>query len=330
MKNYTLIYLVFLPWLLFTLLWDCKKDSIKVAPTVTLAPLTNITSTSATTGGDVTSDGGTTVTARGVCWGTNQNPAINGNKTNDGAGIGAFSSQVTGLSPVTLHYLRAYATNSLGTSYGSQTNFTTAEGAQPGPLTDADGNVYHTITIGTQVWSVENLKTTKYRNGDAIANVTEYASWAALTTGAYCWYNNDATTYKTTYGALYNWYAVADSRNIAPKGWHVASDADWTILTNLWGGESIAGGKLKETGTAHWITPNIDATNETGFTALPGGFCMWPNGTGGMGVHGRWWSSTASSVALGWSRDIGNDGAYVHRDPYGAKHDGYSVRCVKD
>ena len=270
------------------------------------------------------------MTARGVCWGTNQNPAITGYKTIDGTGIGAFSSLVTGLSPVTLYYLRAYATNSSGTSYGSQINFTTAEGAQPGPLTDADGNVYHTITIGSQVWSVENLKTTKYRNGDPIVNVTEYASWVALATGAYCWYNNDATTYKTTYGALYNWYAVDDSRNIAPKGWHVASDADWTILTNLWGGENIAGGKLKETGTAHWTTPNLDATNETGFTALPGGFYIWPNGAGGVGVRGRWWTSTASSVALGWRRDIGNDGAYVHRDPYGAKQDGYSVRCVKD
>ncbi|MEI6140785.1 MAG: fibrobacter succinogenes major paralogous domain-containing protein [Mariniphaga sp.] len=330
MKNKILIYFVSLFGLLFNLLVDCKKEAIKVAPTVTLAPVMNITSTSATTGGEVTSDGGTIVTARGVCWGTNQNPAITGYKTIDGTGIGAFSSLVTGLSPVTLYYLRAYATNSSGTSYGPQINFTTAEGAQPGPLTDADGNVYHTITIGSQVWSVENLKTTKYRNGDPIANVTEYASWAALATGAYCWYNNDATTYKTTYGALYNWYAVDDSRNIAPKGWHVASDADWTILTNLWGGENIAGGKLKESGTAHWTNPNIDATNETGFTALPCGFYIWPNGAGGVGVRGRWWTSTASSVALGWRRDIGNDGAYVHCDPNGAKQDGYSVRCVKD
>ena len=138
-------------------------------------------------------------------------------------------------------------------------------------VTDIDGNVYHTVTIGTQTWMVENLKTTRYRNGEAIPNITDNASWAALITCAYCDYNNIPSN-SITYGKLYNWYAVNDSRNIAPMGWHVSTDAEWTTLTTFLGGTSIAGGKLKENGTIHWNSPNVGATNETGFSALPGGY----------------------------------------------------------
>jgi len=144
-------------------------------------------------------------------------------------------------------------------------------------VTDIDGNCYRTVTIGTQVWMAENLKVTHDCNGEAIPNVTDGATWAGLTAGAYCEYNNDVNNV-ATYGRLNNWYAVADSRNISPAGWHVASDAEWQTLSIFLGGDAIAGGKMKETGTTHWYSPNTGATNESGFSALPGGYRASGNG----------------------------------------------------
>jgi uncharacterized protein (TIGR02145 family) len=137
-------------------------------------------------------------------------------------------------------------------------------------LTDVDNNTYKVVKIGTQVWMAENLKTTRYNDGSAIPLVTDNTEWNNLTTPGYSWYNNDSATYAQTYGALYNWYTV-ETGNLCPTGWHVPSDAEWTTLTDYLGGEAIAGGKLKETGTAHWDSPNTGATDETGFTAFPGG-----------------------------------------------------------
>lgn len=200
----------------------------------------------------------------------------------------------------------------------------------PVTVTDIDGNVYKTVTIGTQVWMAENLKTTKYRNGDPIPNVVGDAAWRTLTTGAYCWYGNNAVTNKPTYGALYNWYAVADSRNIAPTGWHVPIDAEWTTLTTYLGGESVAGGKLKESGTIHWTTPNTGATNSSGFKALPGGYqegIGWS--TSGIGEYGDWWSSSIGSANRAWDRELDNASTSVRvaeLDKFGCS----SVRCIKD
>src|SRR5665648_17086 len=210
----------------------------------------------------------------------------------------------------------------------SCTKTDTNDPTQSGTVSDIDGNVYHTVTIGTQVWMAENLKTTKYRNGNPIPNIT--SNWAALTSGAYCWYNNDAATYKANYGALYNWFAVADSRKIAPVGWHVPSDAEWTTLTTFLGGESVAGGKLKETGTTHWLNLNIGATNSSGFTALPGGLCSDYNYRD-IGNDGHWWSSTDIDTDQAWSRTLVDKYAWVgSRDGYYSKRFGFSVRCVKD
>jgi len=197
-------------------------------------------------------------------------------------------------------------------------------------VTDIDGNVYHTVTIGTQVWMVENLKTTKYRNGEEIINVTDFHEWSTLATGAFCWFDND-TTYKINYGALYNWYAAIDTRNISPLGWHVPSDDEWTILTNFLGGESVAGGKMKETGTSHWWGPNTGATNESGFTALPGGhksidpFHMLPD----IGMRAFWWSSSelSDSAALCWSINYTESNLW---HGYSNKQAGFSVRLVRD
>ena len=336
MKNKILLYLVLFPVVPLTLLNNCKKEA--VAPTVTLAPVTNITSNSATSGGYITTEGTSAVTARGVCLATTQNPTTANSKTADGTGTGTFISNLKGLFPGTSYYLRAYATNSAGTSYGDEIPFKTLA-ITYGTMSDNDGNVYRTITIGTQVWMVENLKTTKYRNGESIPNVTVNTSWKALTTGAYCWYNNDATIYKADYGALYNWYAVADGRNIAPMGWHVPTYSDWTLLKDYLGGRSVAGGPLKETGDSHWQTPNRYATNSTGFTALPGGRRNFDqNFFVGLGSYGYWWSSTIACPPTGacpptwaWSclsissgdNDVGLNDAYNRKD-------GLSVRCVRD
>lgn len=204
------------------------------------------------------------------------------------------------------------------------------EKPKKGKLTDYDGNVYTTITIGTQTWTVENLKVTHYQNGDPIANVTEGAAWGALTTGAYCWYKNDITN-KATNGALYNWYAVADSRNIAPVGWHIPSDAEWTVLISYLGGEDIAGGKMKETGINHWLSPNMGATNKSGFTCLPSGERTFSNGSSfiHLGNLGYFWSSTQCGNSEAWIRVLNCYEEYCNRHS-DYKGYGYSVRCVKD
>jgi uncharacterized protein (TIGR02145 family) len=195
-------------------------------------------------------------------------------------------------------------------------------------ITDIDGNVYHTIAIGTQVWMVENLRTTRYNDGTAIPLVTDSTAWSNLSTPGYCWYNNDAATYKSTYGALYNWYTV-NTGKLAPAGWHVPSDAEWSTLTTYLGGESVAGGKLKEAGTTHWTTPNTGATNETGFSALPGGFRYYVSTFDLIGDNGYWWSATASDATNSWNRFMFNDNADVSRYDFN-NTGGFSVRCVRD
>jgi len=199
-------------------------------------------------------------------------------------------------------------------------------------IVDGDGNVYTSVTIGTQVWLTENLKTTSYNDHTAIPNVTDGGSWAALSTPAYCWYNNDANTYKDPYGALYNWYVVSAAKNVCPIGWHIPSYAEWTILTDYLGGTSVAGGKLKETGTTHWNTPNTGATNETGFTALPMARRQ-PSGLTSsfyaIGNMGYWWSTKvfdASQMGAPWviynDVNVGIGGLLPTC--------GVAIRCLKD
>jgi uncharacterized protein (TIGR02145 family) len=198
----------------------------------------------------------------------------------------------------------------------------------PQIVADIDGNVYTTVTIGTQIWMVENLKVTRYRNGDLISNVTITTLWPNSTTGAYCWYNNDINN-KATYGALYNWYAVSDSRNIAPTGWHVATDSEWTQLIDYLGGENVAGGKLKEIGFNHWYNPNTAATNESGFTALPGGLRGIYGGFGYDGYWGYWWSTSEDKTTPHYNWVLNYDSSIANRFTY-SKIYGLSVRCVKD
>jgi uncharacterized protein (TIGR02145 family) len=201
-----------------------------------------------------------------------------------------------------------------------------------GTMTDQQGNVYKTIVIGTQEWMAENLKTTIYRNGDAIANVTDNSQWYNSTTGKWCYYNNNSQ-YDCPYGKLYNWYAVADPRNVCPTGWHVPTDAEWTTLTSFLGGELVAGGKMKSTYLQYWSSPNQDATNESGFSGLPGGGRGSDGNFYSVGSVGGWWSSTVSSsaTASAWLRYLGyNDGAASRSNGTFNMFAGFSVRCLRD
>ncbi len=198
---------------------------------------------------------------------------------------------------------------------------------ETGGLTDKDGNVYISVTIGTQEWMVENLKTTKYNDGSSIPLVTGNAEWEALTTPGYCWYDNDITN-KTPYGALYNWYAV-NTGKLCPTGWHVPTDAEWTTLTTYLGGESVAGGKLKEAGTTHWASPNTGAMDEYDFMALPGGGRDYDGTFGNVGSSGYWWSATEYSATDTYCRTMYYDYSRVFRN-YVSMKCGFPVRCVKD
>ncbi|MBN2410806.1 Ig-like domain-containing protein [candidate division KSB1 bacterium] len=196
-------------------------------------------------------------------------------------------------------------------------------------VTDIDGNVYQIIKIGDQWWMAENLKVTHYRNGDPIIKVTSNSVWTGLNSGAYCYYNNNSST-ADIFGALYNWFAVTDGRNIAPEGWHVPSDAEWQILTDYLGGASEAGGKMKETGTEYWNSPNSGATNESGFTALPGGFRSYLDGVFySLRNNAHFWSSTEYDNDASWRRKLFYNSTEVSQD-YVNKLFGFSIRCVKD
>lgn len=304
----------------------CVKD-VEVVPVLTTADVTEITQTTAECGGTITSDGGAPVTARGVCWSTNPTPTVADNTTTDGTGMGSFTSSITGLAAQTAYFVRAYATNSAGTGYGNVHQFSTAH--ETGTVTDINGNTYQTVKIGDQWWMAENLKVTHYRNGDAIPNVTDNATWAGLATGAYCEYNNDADNV-STYGRLYNWFAAVDSRNIAPAGWHVPSDAEWQTLVVFLGGEAVAGGKMKEAGTSHWLSPNTGATNESGFSALPGGFRDYDGVYMAVGITAVFWSSTERDSNSAWHRYLEYYDSVVGRSSGCTKRNGNSVRCVRD
>jgi len=211
---------------------------------------------------------------------------------------------------------------------------------ETGWVTDIDGNLYQTIKIGNQWWMMENLKVTHYRNGDAIPNVTDGSTWSGLTTGAYCNYNNDVNNV-ATYGRLYNWDAAVDSRNIAPVGWHVPTDEEWKQLEMYLGMSQTEadatgwrgtdeGGKLKEVGTAHWVSPNTGATNESGFSASPGGGRYGNGYFHNMDLAALFCSSTEGSNYSAWYRSLDYGSSQVYRYDDLSKHYGFSVRCVRN
>ena len=197
-----------------------------------------------------------------------------------------------------------------------------------------DEGCYPMVTIGNQIWMQKNLDVATYRNGDPIPRISDPAAWASLTTGAYCYYNNDSATYAATYGKLYNWYAVNDPRGLAPAGWHIPSDLEWDVIVYFLGGAPVAGGAMKEPGTTHWAPPNAGATNSSGFTGIPGGsrssldgsyWFLYPYG----GTYGIFWSSTMFDASNAWTRLLNLNVAFLDRVNYNKKH-GFSVRCVQD
>jgi uncharacterized protein (TIGR02145 family) len=210
-------------------------------------------------------------------------------------------------------------------------NYTYKGGPRPvcgcGGITDIDGNLYRTIVIGDQCWMMENLRVTHYRNGDSLPNVTGLEDWEGLSGGAYCNYNNSEDSI-AVYGRLYNWYAVNASSDIAPEGWHVPADAEWQSLIDFLGGASVAGGKLKDTGTVHWCSPNIGATNESGFKALPRGLRYAGSFVFGCEIA-SFWSSTEFGDYYAWCELIANSDSAIERSYY-LRNEGFSVRCVKD
>ncbi len=202
--------------------------------------------------------------------------------------------------------------------------------AYTGPsVTDADGNVYPTVTIGTQEWMAENLRTTKYKNGTSIPLVTSASAWNALSTPGFCWYNNDQPTYGETYGALYNWFAV-ETWNLCPTGWHVPTDAEWTTLTDYLGGEAIAGQKLKEAGSAHWNESAYPGTNESGFNGRGAGMRTHLSASfGSLKEYAVWWTASPYDPTESYLRNIWYGDTDIERMSRDNRY-GMSIRCLKN
>jgi uncharacterized protein (TIGR02145 family) len=294
-------------------------------PTLTTNTINNVITETATTGGDIIDDGGSPVTDRGVVWANSPNPTLSDNFNSEGSGIGYYVNYISGLSPGTNYYLRAYATNSFGTAYGNEIVFTTL--LEKPTITDIDGNVYSTIIIGSQTWMAENLKVSRYNDGSPIPYIVENSEWSSTTSGAWSYYNHDES-YNNLYGKLYNHYTVRSDK-ICPTGWHVPNDSEWNILIEYLGGRDIAGNKLKEQGTINWTTDS-GSTNEAGFTALPGGQRDQNGSFESIGTTGIWWSSTCSTNCFwGYYWSINNQsGNITHKSIYNNK--GHSIRCIKD
>lgn len=197
----------------------------------------------------------------------------------------------------------------------------------PTIVKDIDGNVYHTVNIGTQVWMVENLKVTKYRNGDPITLIKSNTAWAALATEGYCLYNNADSS--IAYGMLYNWKAVIDERNIAPEGWHVPDSLEFQTLVDYLGGKNVAGGEMKEKGFRHWADPNAGATNGSGFTALPGGSRVFTGDFEYFGIACNFWCTDEYTPGRPNFLYLLNTDAKAVFSNYNHRG-GLSVRCIKD
>lgn len=291
---------------------------------------------SAIRGGNITAEGGSAVTARGVVWANTENLTVllDDGISQDGTGTGIYESTLTGLEPETQYFVRSYATNTSGTAYGQTFSFTMAEMLDE--LTDADGNVFEVVSIAGKLWMAENLKTTNYNEGIEIQNITEEVAWTHASAEAYAWYENNQGN-AATYGALYNWRAV-ETAKLCPAGWRLATDEDWKQLEGTvdsqydlahaeWDGTGYrghdAGDQLKA--SSGWS--ETGNTNEDRLSALPGG----TRGLAGpfffMGISGKWWTGTLDEEEKAWARDILSGGGRVRRSA-APLNNGASIRCV--
>ncbi|MCK4346430.1 MAG: hypothetical protein KAX05_14195 [Bacteroidales bacterium] len=340
-------------FLILSLLFGCEKFEPERIIKVETGSVTNVSYTSCTVQGRILDKDEKGIDQHGFCFSTQQKPTTENNKTQLGlkSSTGYFSGVLTGLSAGTSYYVRAYATNSVGTAYGNEVSFTTDISA--GTVTDYDGNTYYTVKIGDQVWMAENLKVTHYHDGTPIQLVEDKSAWQELAytkDKIYCYYDNSSAN-GDTYGALYTWETAMNGagssdtnpsgvQGVCPDGLHLPSDDEWKELEMYLGMSQESadwlgirgtdeGSKLKEAGTAHWTSPNAGATNEVGFLALPGGSCS--NGVySGIGDIAGFWSSTESSSIYAWTRRLAYAWSKVERNESGRKFYGYSVRCVRD
>ena len=329
----------------------CVRDLVSgggsaTAPTITTTTATSVTTTGATTGGNVTSNGGASITARGVAYGMAQNPTISGTITNNGTGTGVFTSTLTGLTASTVYYVRAYATNSVGTSYGNEVSFTTPVPFISQPclgiptITDVDGNIYNTIEIGNQCWIQSNLRVSKYRNGDLISTGLSNNAWGGASQGAYSIYNNISLN-DTIYGKIYNGIAATDSRGICPTGWRVPTHSDFNILAKFLDSNSdtlcnnctqssIIGGMLKS--TSFWNAPNTGASNSSGFSAIPGGNRDCSGVYNDLGNRVYWFTSTGTGGRFSNRRIFNNSSSLISENGNTAAFgcNGFSIRCIRN
>lgn len=297
-------------------------------PTLITSNICSITPISANCSSIVSNDGGTPVTVRGICWSTTTGPTIDlVTKTTDGSGIGSFLSSITGLTLGVTYFVRAYATNNVGTAYGNELVFTTISNTN-----------LSSVQICNQIWTTMNLDVDTYTDCTPIPEVTDPTIWNSLTTGAWCYYNNDPAN-GLVYGKLYNWYAImgiydsaslnnpALRKKLAPFGWHIPSSSEWSILQTCLGGQLLAGDKMKEAGNLHWFPPS-NGSNSSGFTALPGGYRMASNGAssifGDLQSHAQFWCVESYIWTITYQLSfLTLSGGYPAVG-------GLSVRCVKD
>ncbi len=342
-------------------IWSCEDEDVDIMPpSINLYLVNDITETTASVGvafwpGHHSSTGKIPFIDAGLVWKKNYNSSL---EDHDGIFTGAHFNldeeyntriNIVGLEPGTPYYLRAYGINKYDTAYSITQTFETLGESDNGNgdngtgngngdieygenISDIDGNEYSTVIIGQQQWMAENLRTTTFNDGTSITHAYEGNEWVNLKTAGYAWYDNDES-YGVNYGALYNWYA-ANSDQLCPDGWRVATDDDWTQLTSYLGGESVAGGKLKATGTVEdgdglWDAPNEGATNETGFSALPGGSRYVNASFLEMGNQGFWWTTLETTEQLAMARRMHAYFAAVQRTE-GEKTEGYAVRCIKN
>lgn len=318
-------------------------------PTVSTKPAIEITPYSAISGGQISDDGGVPVMTRGVCWATHREPTIENSFTSNGEGPGEFVSTLESLEPYTTYHLRAYATNEIGTGYGEEILFMTLWNGTP--VFDFEGNEYPTVQIGNLIWTVRNIRSTKYSDGIPISLVEDDLDWAAMSDNfkAYCYYNNDPVNAEKD-GALYTWSAATNGhpdshevpsgvQGVCPAGWHLPSDEEWKAFEMMlgmnedevnavdnWRG-SGQGGKLKE--TINWTEPNVGAENEFGFNARPSGYRESIGRYGGYGTSTDYWTSTESGEGLAVFRRLSSTSDGIFRSGEPVKK-GFSVRCVKD
>ena len=324
---------------------DPDADPAVAHPRLTTTPVTGVTVTSAVAGGNIIDEGDDPVTHRGVVWATTSEPRLESNDGIElaGSGPGEFQSTIEPLRPETTYYVRTFAATDRGVSYGNPVSFTTPPETDAQTISDVDGNVYRTVQIGNQVWMAENLRTSRYRNGDEIMNVPDNNDWQNLgqqPTGAWVYYNNLPDN--MVYGKLYNWYTVNDRRGLCPSGWRVATDNDWQQLERYlgmaaseagssgWrGADANVGGKLKDAGTSYWRGPNVGASNESGFSARAGGYRFTSGSFSYLSFFGYWWTASEFDANNAWRRLLFNSRESVNRMNYDKRY-GFSVRCVEN